>query len=703
MVAPAENSLDPRADTWAKFFRQQPAYMGQFAEISRQYPFLRCLVVDIRDVQKWGKAGLDFADDIITNPEGVIADIRSAIRNHNLVSSAGRKSPVNIETLNIYFQGHVKTTPMRELRYENVLTYVALKGVVTRVTEVRPKLEEAVFRCPRGHFTKRKQTGGVMAVPVECGTDGCGKRILDLVPQRSTFVNQQMIRIRENVETLKPGQQPQTLDVVVRDDLCDRLMVNDHATLYGILQSSQRVAKGTKTNVFDFHLDLMSAVTDVRGFEEVSISDEEVKQIESLACTNALEKIVRSIAPSVFGNAEIKEAIALQLFGGITKENSDSTQTRGWINILLVGDPGTGKTGLIRAAVALAPRGRFATLAGSSSSAAGLIGTVRQDDFTDAWVLEPGSLVFADESIHGVDEINKAEGEIRSAFYEQMEDGKITITKAAARAMRARTAILGGANPKHERFDYYAGDLEDQIGMAPAFLSRFDLIFMVEDRPEQSRDQAIAQHIANKHRLGELRMAGKIGDALESDLKQVEPEVPADLLKKWIAHAKRTITPVLTHDAMDVITSYYVQTRGMAGPNKPVPVTARADEAVIRIAEALARLRLSESITKGDAEKAVRIFHECFKRVATDPKTGNLDAGMVGDGQPKTKTDIMGAVKHIISKDKDDHPRGTPRQYLMDRLSEEGFKDADRAVLVIEKMLRSGELMEPRDGYLRLT
>ena len=324
------------------------------------------------------------------------------------------------------------------------------------------------------------------------------------MPKRSKFVDSQKLRIQESPEGLRGGEQPQTLDVDVTDDLSGKVSPGDRVIINGILRSMQRIVKGEKSTVFDIFLECNSIEIAEKEFEEVEIDEKAEDEIRTLSKDPMIYRMItHSIAPTIYGSEDVKQAIALQLFGGIAKEMPDGTHLRGDIHVLLIGDPGIAKSQLLRYVVKLSPRAIYTS--GQSSTAAGLTATAVKDEFGEGrWTLEAGALVLADMGVAAVDEMDKMEKGDRSALHEAMEQQSISVAKAGITAtLKSRCALLGAANPKYGRFDMF-GDISDQINMPPSLLSRFDLIFIMTDQPEQKRDLAIAEHILKAHSTGEL-------------------------------------------------------------------------------------------------------------------------------------------------------------------------------------------------------
>ena len=690
-----------RVGDWGRFLKLK--YKNELGDLVRQYPKKRSLYIDYRDVYAFGKPGVRMAQELIENPGKVLEDVRDAVRAQQLARGKGAKDP----EVNIRFTNLPVRLGARDIRSEHINRFVSVEGILRKTTEVRPRIVEAVFRCPGGHLTRKAQEFGMFVEPDGCATEGCTYRKLTLVPKRSSFVDAQKLRIQESPEGLRGGEQPQTIDVDVTDDIAGTVAPGDRVVINGILRSQQRVNHGNKSTFFDIHLEANSIEVGEKEFEEVSISDKDEEEIQRLSNDpEVYKKIMRSIAPTIYGNEEVKEAIALQLFGGIMKSMPDGSHLRGDIHCLLIGDPGIAKSQILRYVVRLSPRGIYTS--GQSSTQAGLTATAVKDEFGDGrWTLEAGALVLADMGIAAVDEMDKMQKDDRSALHEAMEQQSISVAKAGITAtLKSRCALLGAANPKLGRFDEYA-DIGEQINMPPSLLSRFDLIFILADKPDHKRDEAIAEHILKAHGVGELiaqhakdPIEGVDDEYIQRELAPVTPEIEPAMLRKYVAYAKRTCFPILSPEAKDVLVGYYMRLRDLADSNKPVPVTARQLEALVRLAEASARVRLAKKITADDAERVVRIVDTCLRQVAYDPKTGTFDIDKVATGISKGKRDLIRAIKESIRENADVSGRAQIAQ-IVDVLVQQGFGRED-VRKQIDNFLRSGEAMEPKNGVIKL-
>lgn len=697
-----QNSVADRASDWTRFLKSR--YKKELGELSREYPHRRSLYIDYREIEKFGKAGITLADELLENPGKVLEDVWDTIKSNQLIRTKDGKEPKGI---NVRFKNLPQKVGVRHIRSDDINRFISIEGILRKTTEVRPRIIEAVFKCPAGHFTIKKQKYGKFIEPEGCDTDGCTFRKLELLPKRSRFVDSQKLRVQESPEGLRGGEQPQTLDIDVTDDLAGLVSPGDRVVINGILRSMQRIVRGEKSTVFDIFLECNSIEIQEKEFEEVEIDERAEDEIKKLSHDPMIyRKITHSIAPTIYGSEDVKEAIALQLFGGIVKEMPDGTHLRGDIHVLLIGDPGIAKSQLLRYVVKLSPRAIYTS--GQSSTSAGLTATAVKDEFGEGrWTLEAGALVLADMGVAAVDEMDKMQKEDRGALHEAMEQQTISVAKAGITAtLKSRCALLGAANPKYGRFDMY-GDIADQINMPPSLLSRFDLIFIMTDQPEQRRDLAIAEHILKAHSIGELiaqhrktPIPGVTEEYIEQQLTPVKPDIEPSLFRKYVAYAKRSCYPILSTEAKEALVTYYLKLRGIAEPNKPVPVTARQLEALVRLAEASARIRLSNTIEQADAERVIHIVDACLRQIAFDARTGSFDIDKVITGISKEKRDIVRVIKDAIRDIGGEGKRAAIDQ-VIDVASQKGFA-RDKVREGIDMLLRNGEAMEPKNGIIQL-
>ena len=689
-------------ERWEGFLKRY--CWNELIEMSNSYPEKRSLFVKFADMDTYDP---NLADMLLEEPDATIASATQALREMDIPTG------VTLEEANLRIIKLPRKLKIRDIRSGDIGKLAGIDGLVTKATEVRPRVVEAVFECPFcGHIFSVEQTGErQFKEPREC--EGCDRKVqhFKLLVDRCKFANTQKIRLQESPEELRGGELPQAIDVNLEDDISGEIAPGDRIIVTGILRSYQRTTQFGKTPFFDIYLDGNSLEVMEEAFEEIQITEEDEREIMKLKNQpDVYEKLIRSIAPSIFGCNEIKEAMILQLFAGIPKELPDETRVRGDIHVLLVGDPGVAKSQLLNYQVKLAPRGLYT--GGKSSTAAGLTAAAVRDEFGDGrWTLEAGALVLADKGIAAVDEIDKMKKEDRDALHEAMEQQTVSIAKAGIMArLNSRCALLAAANPIGGRFDRYE-TISKQINMPPTLLSRFDLIYTMMDRPNEEMDTKTAKHILETHYAGEILARVKnIGKVEEGEkehfgeaMRMMEPAVQGDLLRKYVAWSKRNVFPVMSEEAKNKFLEFYIGLRrqGYDDEEAPVPVTARQLEALIRLGEAKARTRLSDKVTVEDAESVIEVVNYCLKHVFTDPETDKLDVDWINAGTTKTRRDRARSIKAIITELEAEHGDEVPIEDVLDIAEEEGM-DRDKAEEVIEAMKRDGLLFSRGSGVIGL-
>ena len=333
-----------------------------------------------------------------------------------------------------------------------------------------------------------------------------------------------------------------------------------------------------------------------------------------------------------------------------------------------------------------------------------------RDDFADGqqWTLEAGALVLADRGVAAVDELDKMDSSDRSALHEGLEQQQISVNKAGINAtLKSRCSLLAAANPKYGRFDQHE-KYSQQIDLEPALLSRFDIMFIITDVPDQEKDKELAEHIVQTNYAGEVYTHQQQNptsnfseDEVEKATEDVQSAIDPELMRKYIAFAKRNVFPTMTEEAKTVIEDFYVDLRSKGlDEGSAVPVTARKLEALVRLSEASARMRLGDHVEKRDAEKAVDIVMSSLKDVGVDPETGEFDADIVETGTSKSQRDRIKNIKALISEIQEEYEEGAPIEEVLDRAEEMGT-ERSTAEHEIEKLRQKGEVYEPQSGHLR--
>jgi replicative DNA helicase Mcm len=687
---------------WASVL-QEAELRPRILELADRFPEERSLNIAFAAIDG---ADTPLADLLLERPEEVILAGARAMR--ELLPVAGAEA----DGLRLRVTGLPSTArrAIRSLRETDLTHMVAIDGIVRKATDVRPQIREAVFACLscNGEVRELQDEGStIFREPVECSE--CGKPApktrFRLLPDRSTYIDSQRIEIQENPENLKGGSHPQGLTVLLTEDLTGKVIPGNRVVVNGILKSLQRATSGRSGIVRSTTFDLMvlgnSLEYKQREYEEIEVTPEEEQLFQRFRNDPlVVQTLVNSLAPTIKGMDDEKEAIVLQLFGGVEKRHSDGVRIRGDIHVLLIGDPGTAKSQLLRYIADVAPRGIYTS--GKGATAAGLTAAAVKDDFAGGrWVLEAGMLVLADGGIAVVDELDKMSPEDRSAMHEALEQQTVSVSKAGITAtLNARCPVLAAANPKWGRFSS-TEPIGSQIDLPPTLLSRFDVIFPIQDRPEPERDRLLASRILLSHQHGESHGTPV---AIEEVLTAGAP-FPPELLRKYIAYARRTVRPVLSTGALGILEDFYVRIRGQGqsrtkdGKDAPVPITARQLEALVRLSEASARARLSQIVQTEDAERATRIVEKFLRRIASTEE-GVLDIDIVNTGVGRGQRERM-EILHAAMRQLQESKGSFTKEEAFEAAERNGV-DKARVEGLWLALRNQGELMESRPNIWQL-
>ena len=687
---------------WQKFFEDH--CKSDIETVALEYPEKRSLYVDYWKIDE---ADPKLAELLLDQPYKAIYNAEQALRKIDV--AAENTLQLHFRVINIPDTNRIL---IRKIRSNHLGKLMAVDGLVKKRTEVRPKLQVGAFQCQKcGAIIRVEQDEDILKEPTECYEDqgGCGRvSSFKLLPSLSQFVDSQKIEIQENPEGLRGGAQPERISVFLEDDLVGEIAPGDRVVVNGILHSMQRRRGTYRLTAFDKTMEAISVESQELAFEEVEITPEDEKEILKISKDPELyKKMKESIAPTIYGMDVEKEALVLQLFGGLAKEMPDGTRIRGDIHALLVGDPGTAKSQILTYMSKLAPRSVYAS--GKASSAAGLTAAAVRDEFGEGqWTLEAGALVLADMGIACIDEIDKMDETDRSALHQAMEQQEISVAKAGINAtLKSRCALLAAANPKLGRFDEFL-PLHEQINMPPALLSRFDLIFSILDKPNRTNDTDLATHILRTHKAGEVseniarskKSKYKTKDK-EELMKIVQPTFTPEFLRKYVAYSKRNIYPVMTDEALEILKNYYVDFRNSS--EETVTFTPRQLEAFVRLSEASARIRLSEEVTAEDAERAIRIVDQYLRRVGLDRETGRVDIDIIATGISHSQHDRMRILMDIIQRLCNESKDGSAaRGDIVQEAEIEGM-ESGKVEEALDRLKRNGQIYEPVHGKYKIT
>jgi replicative DNA helicase Mcm len=574
---------------------------------------------------------------------------------------------------------------MRKIGSSQMGKLIAVDGIIVRSSPVKPMITKAAFKCRScGEVTLVEQTGFLMRGVGLCPHCRSAKASFELLVEKSTFVDYQEVRIQELPEDLPPGQLPRSTDVKFIEDLVDLARPGDRVAITGAVRAQQEmISRRGRLRTFDMYLDANYVDVTGKEAEVVEITAEEEKAIRELAADPWLyQKILRSLAPSIYGYDDIKEAIVSLLFGGVPKHLPDGINLRGEVNTLLVGDPGTAKSQMLQYVSRIAPRGLYTS--GRGTTAAGLTAAVLRDK-TGGMVLEAGALVLADKGVAAIDEIDKMKPDDRVAIHEAMEQHTVSIAKGGIVAtLNARASVLAAANPALGRYDPYR-NITENINLPITILSRFDLLFIMKDIPEADMDAKMSEHILTLHR---------------TRTTPEEPPIPMDLFRKYISYSRR-IEPVMSDEAAAELKDFYLKMRASSGGTEsPITITPRQLEALVRLSEARARAFLRPKVTVEDARAAIRLMTVSLQNVGIDTSTGKMDIDVIMTGKPKSVRDRMSfIIDYVAHMEKETGM--VDERVMYDTVSKKLEVSEDEVRRIIGQLIRDGVLYSPKAGFVR--
>ncbi|KAL8481927.1 hypothetical protein ACS0TY_027626 [Phlomoides rotata] len=523
-----------------------------------------------------------------------------------------QKIYVRITNLPVYDQ-------IRNIRQIHLNTMIRIGGVVTRRSGVFPQLQQVKYDCNKcgailGPFFQNSYSEVKVGSCPECQSKGP----FTVNTEQTIYRNYQKLSLQESPGIVPAGRLPRYKEVILLNDLIDCARPGEEIEVTGIYTNNFDLSLNTK-NGFPVFATVVEAnyVTKKQDlFSAYKLTQEDKEEIEKLAKDPRIgERVVKSIAPSIYGHDDIKTALALAMFGGQEKNVEGKHRLRGDINVLLLGDPGTAKSQFLKYVEKTGQRAVYTT--GKGASAVGLTAAVHKDPVTREWTLEGGALVLADRGICLIDEFDKMNDQDRVSIHEAMEQQSISISKAGiVTSLQARCSVIAAANPIGGRYDS-SKTFSQNVELTDPIVSRFDVLCVVKDIVDPVADEMLAEFVVDSHYNSQPK-----GVVVNNSQSQGESEAPAgktdpdiisqDMLKKYITYAKMNVFPRL-HDAdLDKLTQVYAELRRESSHGQGVPIAVRHIESMIRMSEAHARMHLRQHVIQEDVDMAIRVLLDSF-------------------------------------------------------------------------------------------
>lgn len=664
-------------DTQLEEFLRLDQYEKQISDYA--FGLRKRFVIDFMELATYAR---DYAHQLQVEPDAQLEALQFAFSTRLNVMCPGKD--FKPRTINIGFRNFPETVSLREL-YDHIGRLVNVRGVVMSATVPYALILRAAFQCRKCSsvtFSPVNITTNRLPPPEICPK--CRSHVFDLIPEQSEHIPAETVTLQELPDDAESSKQPANLTVRLLHDLVDKPPIGGHVQVTAIPRLHLREIRGGFSANPTTWLD--SPWIEDLTFEALQeLTDEDIEKIKDVAKDAFLERrMIASICPSLYGMEHIKQAVLYQMLGGIDGLMEGGSFQRGFINILVIGDPGIGKSTLGTYVAKLVPHGHYSSAV--SSTGKGLTCVITKDE-NSVMELKIGAVVMASGSVCVIDEFEKARVDDRVAFHECMEKGTISIDKGGfSTQLKARTAILALGNPKSGRYDPNQ-NITANINLPPTLLSRFDLIFTIRDIPDPDSDKRIVEHILNSD------MGGPLVDGAHDYY-----ETP--FLQKFIMYARRQ-TPEMSQEAKQQIQDFYLQMRGAyKTEGDPLPMSPRQAGALKRLSQARAKLHLREHVLKEDVITAWGLLNRSLLESGIDVATGKLDIDTIETGKPASKREKFQQFLITVAKLEQEHDTveiGKLVGNLGANMSEYEVRE------FIEIAKRDSLIFEPKPGHLKRT
>lgn len=688
-------------------------YQDEIAQLAQQYPRdKQSLWIDYRDVYQFNadvQENRNLADQLLREPEDLRPLFEEALAEVELPAE------VDLSGATVRFYNLSQSRKIDELRDDDVDKLRSLNGQISKASAVRPVVKVAAWECQRCGNIMDIPIENEMQTPHECGA--CERQgPFELDYDQSEVKNHQLIRIKQPPEEATNSQQHgNEIDAHIEGDLVGEAEAGARADIPGVL----RVDVDENDPTLDFYFEAWAVETNEDDYTDLNV-DEYREELETLVQEdNPFIKLAESIAPGIVGEREVDIETPWEdtydkywwvrlgtgianLFGSWRRENGDGTYHRGSSHTLYIGDPATGKSSIMNAIENISPRSSYES--GKNASGPGLTAAAVKDDFGDSqWSLEAGALVKAHNGVACIDEIDKMQKDGLSRLHSALEKQRLEINKAGIDAtLKCETSLLAAGNPEDSRFNKYDTD-HSQIDIVSSLMDRFDLIFTFKDSPDKEKDTQIAESVIEERSESGLVARNELR---EENRETANPAVPTEKLQAWVALARQEYNPVIeSPDVKERLREFYVDIRAENDngddEDGPVPATVRTLDALLRLSEASARMRLSQEVEMIDAEMAIALVKISLQDVGYDPETGRMDVDYASGRKSQSQRDRVTKLKGIVENLETGKTAADKQEVI--KLAVEAGMDESKAEHEIEKLKQKGKLYEPQSQSLRTT
>lgn len=651
-------------------------YVAEFLENLRKGKLF--LNLDFRTICKESH---ELAESLLDTPEDTIKAAEMAC-----ASLTDEDQDISVRLINVPKSERVK---IRDIRSKHMGKLLYIEGVIKSRTDVRPQVASSRYECPScGNVIALLQLDPQLKEPSKCG---CGRKGAFRLLSRE-LIDVMSLTIEEDVSEIDDDSTPKKFRVLLKKDLTDKERVIDlipprSVRLTGqIMEVPINLKNGKKSTNLDIYLEANNFELIEDTLQRIVFTPEDIQQFKIFSKDSSLlEKLKHSVAPHLAGYEKIKEALLLFIAKGVAKKSVDKTiRSRDFFHILLIGDPGSGKSEFGKEVNNLSYKSKKAV--GKGASGVGLTASAEKDDLLGERVLSAGTVPTCNGGHVVIDEVDKMDDEVQSHLLDCMENGEINISKSRVQGrLKANVGIFMIANPKMGRFSKY-DPLPKQIQLSQPLISRFDLIFPILDIPDPEKDEILIDKILSKH---------------ENIEQLTDRQIDFTLMRKYLCYVSKHIKPIMSPEAKSVIKEYCKGMRNNSnGNSNTISITARQIESLVRLSEAYAKLKMRKKITDKDATNAIQMAEYYLRQLAYDEDTHKIDIDKIVTGISAKERNFIHELK-IIIQELEDKEKG--KVLIEDVVVNAAAKDIpeDKIESLIEKLKMDGDILEPRRGYIQ--